>query len=159
MRKEQRDTGAAYARSQWAKTHENAGKDAAEAGKSADQGHVNGRLADAKVACEVALTELSRQLAAADRPVMVAAWSHGVGSNEEHAEIAGVARDGDDMAGQVYESARALAGRVFGRGYTEKASAVEIKSTADATTQATLTRATGRADTHLAEAAVEWVLK
>ena len=158
-RKEQRDTGAAYAKSQWAKTHDNAGKDAAEARKSTDQGYVNGRLADAKVACEAALTELSRQLEAAERPVMVAAWSHGVGSNEENAENAGVVGDGDDMAGQVYESARALAGRVHGRGYSEKASAVEIKSTAGATTQATLTRATGRADTHLAGAAVEWVLK
>ena len=134
-------------------------EDAAEAGKGTDQGYVNSRLADAKVACEAALTELSRQLVAADRPVMVAAWSHGVGSNEESAEIAGVAPDGADMAGQVYESARALAGRGHGRGYLEKASAAEINSTAEATTQVALARTTGRADTHLAEAAVEWVLK
>ena len=90
---------------------------------------------------------------------MVAAWPHGAGSNEEGAENAGVVGDGDDMAGQVYESARGLAGRVFGRGYTERASAAEINSTAEATTQVALARATGRADTHLAEAAVEWVLK
>ena len=158
-RKEQRDTGAAHAKSQWAKTHDNAGKDAAEAGKSTDQGYVNGRLADAKVACEAALTELSMQLAAAERPVMVAAWSHGVGSNEENAENAGVVGDGDDMAGQVYESARGLAGRVFGRGYTERASAAEISSTAEATTQVALATTKGRAGTHLAGAAVEWVLK
>ena len=158
-RKVRRDTGAAYARSQWAKTHENAQKDAAEAGKGTDQGYVNSRLAGAKAACEAALTELSSQLAAADRPVMVAAWSHGVGSNEENAENAGVVGDGDDMAGQVYESARGLAGRVHGRGYLDKASAAEINSTAEATTQVALARTTGRADTHLAEAAVEWVLK
>ena len=99
------------------------------------------------------------QLAAAERPVMVAAWSHGVGSNEENAENAGVVGVGGDMAGQVYESARGLAGRVFGRGYTERASAAEINSTAEATTQVALATTKGRADTHLAEAAVEWVLK
>ena len=49
--------------------------------------------------------------------------------------------------------------RVFGRGYTERASAAEINSTAEATTQVALATTTGRADTHLAEAAVEWVLK
>ena len=113
----------------------------------------------AVAACEAALTELSSQLAAADRPVVVAAWSHGVGSNEENAENAGLVGVGGDMAGQVYESARALAGRVHGRGYLEKASVAEINSTAEATTQVALARATGRADTHLAEAAVEWVLK
>ena len=159
-RKGQRDSGAAYAKSQWAKTHDNAEKDAAEAGKSTDQGYVNGRLADAKVACEAALTELSRQLTAANKPVMVAAWSHGVGSNEESAELAGVQDGGDDGKGQVWESARGLAGRVHGRSYTEgRASMVEIKSTIEATSQVALATTTGRADTHLAEAAVEWVLR
>ena len=68
--------------------------------------------------------------------------------------------DGDDGKGQVYESARGLAGRVHGRSYTEgEASMVEIKRTIEATSQVALATTTGRADTHLAEAAVEWVLK
>ena len=79
---------------------------------------------------------------------------------EVAAERAGVVGDGDDGKGQVYESARGLAGRVHGRSYTEgRASMMEIKSTIEATSQVALATTTGRAGTHLAEAAVEWVLR
>ena len=119
---------------------------------------MNSRLAGAGAACEAALTELSSQLQRAHRPVMVAAWSHGVGSNEGAAARAGVVGNDDAAGGERYESVRGLSLRVNGRSSSAHPATDELQTAVAATTHVTLARTTGHADTHLAEAAVEWAL-